>query len=175
MQNSSAERDFGAYNSAQQGRPVRPLAKRAVDAWAAPVETAAGAAVELGSGVGIEAAYLADAGFRVHSYDVDPGVEEAMRALAESHPIQHRTVRLEELTALPDADLILSCATLSFVPRAGFAVVWQLLRDALRPGGVLAVDLFGQRDDWAGRRLLPRSHRAGRPPHGPGRPCSRRA
>jgi len=150
MENSSADRDFGAYNIAQQGRPVRPLAKRAVEARSAPVEAAACVAVELGSGVGIEAAYLANAGFRVHSYDVDPGVEEAMRALAESHPIQHRTVRLEELTELPDADVILSCATLPFVPRAGFADLWQLIRDALRRGGVLAVDLFGQRDDWAG-------------------------
>lgn len=150
MESSSADRDFAAYNIAQQGRPVRPLAKRAVEAWSAPGETAACVAVELGSGVGIEAAYLASAGFRVHSYDLDPGVEEAMRALAESHSIQHRTVRLEELTELPDADLVLSCATLSFVPRVGFAELWQVVRNSLRPGGVLAVDLFGQRDDWAG-------------------------
>lgn len=150
MQSKSADRDFGAYNIAQQGRPVRPLATRAVGAWSAFDQMAEPLALELGAGIGIEAAHLAASGFRVHTYDVDPGVEGAMLALAESHPIRHRTVRLEELTELPEADLILSCATLSFVPREGFADLWQLLRNSLRPGGVLAVDLFGRRDDWAG-------------------------
>ena len=150
MQSRSADRDFAAYNIAQRGRPVRPLATRAVGAWSASDQVAAPVALELGAGIGIEAAHLASEGFRVHTYDVDPGVEDAMLALAESHPIRHRTVRLEELTVLPSADLILSCATLSFVPRADFAGLWQLLRNSLRPGGVLAVDLFGQRDDWAG-------------------------
>lgn len=150
MQNSSADRDFAAYNIAQQGRPVRPLAKRAVELCSARRDRGARVAVELGSGLGVEAEYLAAEGFHVSTYDVDPGVEAVMLALAESHLVRHRTARLEELTELPDADLILSCATLSFVPDVSFARLWQLVRDALRPRGVLAVDLFGQQDEWAG-------------------------
>lgn len=149
MQHQSTDRDFAAYNAAQQGRPVRPLARRAVRA-AQTLSTPVPVAVELGCGVGIEAAHLAAAGFRVWTYDADPSAETPMQALAENYPIHHRTVRLEELTALPDADLILSCATLSFVPRAAFENLWHLMRASLRPGGVLAIDLFGERDDWAG-------------------------
>lgn len=35
MQRRTEDRDFSAYNAAQQGRPVRPLAVRAVDAGTA--------------------------------------------------------------------------------------------------------------------------------------------
>lgn len=63
--------------------------------------------------------------------------------------MQHETLDLASITALPATDLILACATLPFVPRAHFDGLWQAMRDALRPGGVLAVDLFGDRDDWA--------------------------
>jgi trans-aconitate methyltransferase len=57
---------------------------------------------------------------------------------------------LETLEELPAADLVLSCATLPFVRREAFAPLWALIRASLQPGGVLAADLFGERDDWAG-------------------------
>ena len=100
LQHQSTDRDFAAYNAAQQGRPVRPLAQQAVQA-AQPVASPAPVAVELGCGVGIEAAHRAAAGFRVWTWDADPSAETPMQALAENHPIHHRTVRLEGLTALP--------------------------------------------------------------------------
>lgn len=107
-------------------------------------------AIELGCGRGIESRYLAENGFTVHAYDVDPSVASAMAELAAELPVQHATVDLAEITALPSADLILACAALPFVPRASFDDLWRVLGNALRPGGILAVDLFGDRDDWAG-------------------------
>lgn len=153
MQQRSADRDFSAYNQAQRGRPVRPLARRAVDAArAVPARDrpAPAVAVELGSGAGIEARFLADSGFRVHALDADASVEPQLVELAESHGITAVIADLETLTALPAADLVLSCATLPFVRREAFEPLWTLIRGSLRPGGVLAVDLFGEKDDWAG-------------------------
>jgi len=152
MRSNSADRDFAPYNAAQEGRDVRPLARAAIDA-ARPAGDAAGTgrvAIELGCGRGIETRHLAESGYAVHAYDVDPSVVPAMAELAAELPVQHETLDLASITALPATDLILSCATLPFVPRRHFEGLWQAMRDALRPGGVLAVDLFGDRDDWAG-------------------------
>lgn len=174
MKASSSDRNFTQYNAAQEGRDVRPLARAAVAAarptgdatpksvpgptdvprpTGARSTDAVGArrvAIELGCGRGIETRYLAESGYTVHAYDMDLSVVPEMDALAADLPVKHTTVDLAEITVLPSADLILACATLPFVPRASFNRLWQAMRDALRPGGILAVDLFGDRDDWAG-------------------------
>lgn len=146
MQSRSADRDFAGYNAAQSTRQVRPLARRAL----ALLQEGSGEAVELGSGAGIEARFLAENGLSVHTYDADPSVAPAMVELARTLPIMHTTVDLSTLRSLPAADLVLSCATLSFVPRTSFRALWCLALEALRPGGMLAVDVFGDRDGWAG-------------------------
>lgn len=161
MQRRSTERDFSGYNAAQAERPVRPLARAAVSLAleghraAGQVPGALGSApapvaLELGSGAGVEARFLAENGFQVHSYDVDPSVASTFVELARSLPISHKTTDLAQVEAFPAADLVISCATLPFVRRDAFPVLWNRIRDALRPGGILAVDLFGDRDDWAG-------------------------
>lgn len=106
--------------------------------------------MELGCGIGIEARYLAEHGYEVWTYDTDPSVEPTLRDLGSRYPLHHTTTMLESIARLPAADLLLSCATLSLVPRAGFDHLWHAIARAVRPGGVLAIDLFGERDDWAG-------------------------
>ena len=111
MQPRSDDRDF-AYNAAQRGRPVRPLARRAVDALpgVAPGEAGQRAvspvAIELGSGAGIEARFLAESGFHVHALDGDPSVRPHLEALRESHRIAPVIADLETLDALPAACLL---------------------------------------------------------------------
>ena len=150
MQQRSVDRDFSAYNRDQRGRPVRPLARRAAEEVLATEHAAAPVAVELGSGAGIEARFLAESGFEVHAIDADPSVEAVLGELGTSHGVRAVLAELETVEELPAAELILSCATLPFVRREAFAALWETVRAALRPGGVLAVDLFGERDDWAG-------------------------
>lgn len=158
MQRSSTDRDFSGYNAAQAQRRVRPLAVAAVDAARPPAGGPPGTAVELGCGRGVEARFLAENGYTVHAYDVDPSVSGALAALAAELPVLPETVDIAEITSLPDADLLLSCASLPFIPRTAFDRLWSLMTGALLPGGVLAVDLFGENDDWAGTdgTFLPR-------------------
>jgi len=140
--------DWTPYNRAQTGRSVRALALTALQ-LAGP--GAGRSAVELGSGAGIEARELARHGWRVHTFDADPDSEVAMREAApEITTVEHTVCRLEELSHVPANDLTLACVSLPFLPRESFDAVWRLAVDALRPGGVLAVDLFGVRDGWAG-------------------------
>ncbi|MGP5374795.1 class I SAM-dependent methyltransferase [Brachybacterium alimentarium] len=151
MQRRSSNRDFSAYNVAQQARPVRPLARRAAELAAECSRTDGPAtAVELGCGIGVEARFLAESGFTVHTVDRDASVERPMAALSAQLPIHHTSVDLAQLRELPPADLLLSCATLPFVPQPAFGALWSRMRAALRPCGILAVDLFGDRDGWAG-------------------------
>ena len=160
MPRRSPERDFSGYNAAQAERPVRPLARAAVSlALAGPraagqvpgalAALAPRVAVELGSGAGVEARFLAENGFEVHSYDADPSVADAYAELARSLPISHTTADLAQIETFPAVDLVLSCATLPFVRRDEFPALWRRILDSLRLGGILAVDLFGDRDDWA--------------------------
>lgn len=149
MQHSSADRDFSEYNAAQAARPVRPLALAALAA-AEGTGTSGRTAIELGCGIGVEARFLAENGCTVHAYDVDPSVAPALDALAAELPVHPEIIDLTRIAALPEADLVLSCAALPFLPRDGFDRLWSALTAALRPEGILAVDLFGDLDDWAG-------------------------
>ena len=150
MQTSAADRDFSGYNSAQQGRAVRSLAIAAVDAASRDESPVPPVAVDLGCGRGIESRYLAEHGFTVHAIDVDPSMRPVLAALGAELPVLPAITDLSTISSLPDCDLLLACAALPFVPRRAFDALWDIMLAALRPGGILAVDLFGDRDDWAG-------------------------
>lgn len=130
------------YNAAQRTRAVRPLARTAAE-LAGPASGRT--AVELGCGIGREATFLADLGWQVRTFDADPSVS----AHLTGRGIHHVEARLEDLDDLPDCGLLLACAALPFVPRDRFPRLWDACLRALQPGGVLAVDLFGDRDGWA--------------------------
>lgn len=149
MQHSSAERDFSEYNAAQAERSVRPLAVAAVGAVGQAGGDTRRTAIDLGCGLGIEARFLAENGYEVHAYDVDPSVVPALEMLAAELPVHPRVSDLAEISDLPGADLVLACASLPFLPGDSFDGLWSTLVTALRPRGILAVDLFGVHDDWA--------------------------
>ncbi|MFG0251484.1 MAG: class I SAM-dependent methyltransferase, partial [Phycisphaerales bacterium JB038] len=46
-------------------------------------------------------------------------------------------------------DAVYSGFSLPFCPESEFEDIWWRLRDSLKPGGVLAFQLFGDRDGWA--------------------------
>lgn len=148
----SASSDWSAYNAAQSRRErVRPLTLAALEALAAGGRDPHGLhALELGSGSGVEARHLLAHGMSVDTVDADPSVAAGMAELARDGRLRHRTARIEEVDSLPAADLVLANASLPFVPRAAFPAVWARIRAALSPGGVVAVDLFGEHDEWAG-------------------------
>ncbi|OCG74195.1 class I SAM-dependent methyltransferase [Microbacterium sediminis] len=136
------EADWPAYYRRVAGRAVRPFAVRAAAA------TSPGFAVDLGCGDGTESQWLVEQGWRVLAVDRE---EEAIRR------VTHRTagraaVECADLANYtpPAADLVLACAALPFIPPDRFDDAWARIRGAVRPGGILAVELFGDRDSWAG-------------------------
>lgn len=76
-------------------------------------------------------------------------MDDTMAELSRDLSIRHHTTPLEDIEDLPPCHLILSCVALPFLSRPQFDTLWNIMVKRLAPGGVLAVDLFGDRDQWA--------------------------
>jgi len=134
---------WSAYNEAQVGREPRALCR---DVLARAGEGRGRLAVDLGAGAAVETTAMLAAGWRVLAVDSDAGLAERFGEVAD---LEVRVAAFEDVD-LPQADLVHAGYALPFVGPEDFPRVWQEVRAALAPGAWLAVDLFGDRDDWAG-------------------------
>lgn len=137
------------YNAAQATRAVRPLCLNAM-ACAGPGDGRR--AIDLGCGAGKETLALLNGGWHVLAVDSLPDTRERLLTLAPPAQAGRLSVEIrpfEDVTGLPDAGLILASYSLPFIHPRNFGRVWQMLRDSLGSGGVIAVNLFGERDSWA--------------------------
>jgi len=128
-----------------------------------PVRARGGTVLELGCGSGLLTRYLLDAGHRVIATDASPAMLDLARETAPEADVRRLTLPDDPL---PEADAVVSIGhVLSYLPDAA-ALERALVAAcaALRPGGVLALDLCdlrygavrdGERpigwatDDWA--------------------------
>ena len=143
--------DWNDFYRITDGREVRPLFLKGMtavrDAGLAP-----GQAIDVGFGDGTETLALLGAGWRVTAIDPTPSAAALLR---EKVP-PDASDRLEIVTSgvddadLPVFDFLYAGYALSFVHPSRFAGAWATIRARMRPGGVLAVNVFGVRDTWAG-------------------------
>ena len=121
-----------------------------------PVRERGGLVLELGCGSGLLTRYLLDAGHRVVATDASPAMLDLARETAAGAELRLLTLPDDPL---PEADAIVGVGhVLNYLPDAaaierGLAAIGR----ALRPGGVLAIDLCDL--EWA-------RERAGAPPRG---------
>ena len=140
------ERDWSSYNSAQTGRRPRALLDAALGVTGGGHERVA---VELGCGRGIEARALAEAGWVVYTFDRDPSVKDALEEIGRTFPVFHAQADIGRIRSFPSCDLLFSSAALPYVLPESFDEVWNAAVASIAPNGVLAVDLFGDRDEWS--------------------------
>lgn len=142
--------DWAAYYRHTSGREPRPLFAKGMAALSV-AGVRPGGAVEIGFGDGTETLGLLRAGWHVTAVDPTPVAADALRAAVPAAD----AARLEIVTApaesadLPPFDLLYAGYALSFINRAAFRRFWTHVRDRLRPGGFLIVNIFGVRDTWA--------------------------
>ena len=106
-----------------------------------PVRDRRGLVVELGCGSGLLTRHLLDAGHRVVATDASPAMLELARAGAPDAE-DVRQVRLPD-DPIPDADAIVSVGhALNYLPdQAAIDRAFVAIARALRPGGLLAIDV----------------------------------
>ena len=146
------EQDWAAYYRYTFGREPRPLFLHGLEALAA-AGVGPGTAVDVGSGDGTETMRLLDAGWRVVAIDSAPAAAEVLapRVPDDAHDrLEIRTEPADEVD-LPPFDLLYSAYVLSYLPPDAFARLWAHAREALRPGGFIVVNIFGDRHEWAGK------------------------
>ena len=149
MESLAGSKTWTDYNAAQAKRSVRPLCLDAM-AFAGPGHGRQ--AIDLGCGAGKETLALLNDGWRVHAVDSLPGTRERLLAilpLAMDGRLSVNTKPFEDIRGIPEADLIFASYSLPFIHPDRFGTFWRMLRASLRPSGVIAVNLFGERDSWA--------------------------
>ncbi len=140
--------DWAAFHAATAGRPTRPLFD---EAWAI-VGGQPGRAIELGFGDGTEAAFMSRQGWSVRAIDAEPSAAQRLLGLldrAEGERLEIVTARLEDVE-LPPADFVYAGYSLPFCRPDRFVALWRRILEAIRPRGVVAGELFGDHDSWAG-------------------------
>ncbi len=155
------EPDWAAYYRYTLGREPRPLFLRGKEAMAAS-GVPPGTAVDVGFGDGTETMALLEAGWRVVAIDNAPAAAEVLLPRVPAAARDRLTVAGEPAgnVELPPLDLLYSAYVLSYLAPDAFARLWARTRAALRPGGFIVVNLFGDRHAWAsepGTTFLPRA------------------
>lgn len=148
-------RDWPGYFKAVAGKEPRETLVKALEIIEKP-----GFAIDLGCGEGRDAVELLARGWRVQAID---GHDMATN-LTLHHPrlpkdaADRLDVKLAEMEAvdLPPCDLLNASFSLPFCRPEAFDDLWERIHASIRPGGVFAGQLFGDRDTWA--TLPDRSH-----------------
>jgi SAM-dependent methyltransferase len=150
-------RNWKGYYRWIAARPPRELLLRTLDHidWEGRRRTKR-LAIDLGFGSGTDTIELLRRGWRVLAVDQE---EAAARFLEKRLPARNRAsvttlVAPLEGLELPSCDLIYASYSLPFCSPAAFPVLWASIRAALVPGGHFAGQLFGDRDEWAGHRVM---------------------
>lgn len=147
MAHSFADNFSGWYDYAERykDRPPRPLLTRAVAHVARR-----GTALDLGSGGLNDTRFLLDESFDVTALDGEP----IAQAVADTLPPDRfrYVISSFESFAFPAAafDLVSAQYALPFVRPDHYDRVFAAARNALRPGGIITGQFFGDRDDWVG-------------------------
>jgi SAM-dependent methyltransferase len=106
-----------------------------------PVQESNGLVAELGCGSGLLTRYLVDAGHRVIATDASPAMLELAREVVPDAEAIHHLVMPDD--PIPEADAIVSIGhPISYLPdEAAVNRALVAMARALRPGGVLAIDV----------------------------------
>jgi len=139
------------FFEATKDREPRETVVEALEYVSAP-----GKALDLGCGCGNDSLAMLKHGLTVTAID---GQEEAVRRTVEKAERNGFGERLNAMVSRfedfelggEEYDLIYSGFALPFCSQDYFPVFWELLLKALKPGGILAGQLFGDRDEWGSK------------------------
>jgi len=152
MSKSDSE-SWASYYRKTSARPPRETLLFALDAFDAELgPDDRRLAVDLGCGNGRDTIELVRRGWHVLAIDAEQAAIDALTArkdLPEGARIDTLAARFEAVE-LPECDLVNSGFALPLVAPANFPDLWDGMLAALRPGGRISCQLYGDRDSWVG-------------------------
>ena len=149
--------DWVGYYRWTAGRPPRELLLRALDhvSWEKKPHGRR-TAIDLGCGSGNDSLELLRRGWHVLSIDQQPSALEFLSRRTPARWAKRLTLLVAPMEglSLPRADMVYASFSLPFCAPDRFAALWKGIRRSLAPGGHFAGQLFGDRDEWFGKRPL---------------------
>jgi trans-aconitate methyltransferase len=140
-----------AYYDAVATQPPRDTLLKALALFdGGPLEH--GFAIDLGCGSGIDTIELLRRGWRVLAIDREAEAIQRVRSAVPasgSADLETRVAAFEDLTTLPECNLVNASFSLPFCSPNHFGTLWAAITSALLPRGRIAGTLFGERDSWA--------------------------
>jgi SAM-dependent methyltransferase len=141
--------NWTSFYDAVSGRPPHDTVLSALDAFGEP-----GFAVDLGCGDGRDTVELLRRGWRVLAIDAQREAIERLLGRVGDQPALEVLVAPFDLAEWPEADLVNAGFSLPFCPPEHFDTVWRRIVASIRPGGRFSGQLFGERDEWVGQRVI---------------------
>ncbi|MBS1957301.1 MAG: DUF692 family protein [Cyanobacteria bacterium SZAS-4] len=144
---------WSTYYESVAGAPPHQTLVQALqkfdDAGQAP-----GLAIDLGCGAGRDCTMLLKSGWNVFAVD---SCEDALNLILANQWTEEQLNTYAgnmEDAPLPPADLINAGVSLPFCAPEKFAILWQNICDALKPGARFSGHFFGKNDAWSGNASM---------------------
>lgn len=117
--------------------------------------TPPGRALDLGCSTGRDTLELLKRGWSVDAIDIDEDALETLSERAQAYPnLSMQLTEFENLDLPEDTyDLINARYSVPFCHPKKFQYLWKQVTSALKPGGYLTCDFFGDRDSWRNHPL----------------------
>jgi SAM-dependent methyltransferase len=125
----------------------------------APVEQFA---IDLGCGSGADTREMLRRGWTVLAIDREAeGIDRLCMSIPDDqmYRLITRVVAFEQISDLPECDLINASFSLPFCAPACFDALWQCVVRSLRPRGRFAGTLFGAHDSWSATERMMTFHK----------------
>ncbi|MEX1056286.1 MAG: methyltransferase domain-containing protein [Natronospirillum sp.] len=106
-------------------------------------------AVDCGCGTGSDTAFLAQQGYQVHGFDINPDSVAICRDRFSNNALIEVSEASFERFSYPQSGVILANSSLFFAEPAVFDNTWRSITAGLNVGGVFAGDFMGVDDSWA--------------------------
>lgn len=106
-------------------------------------------AVDCGCGTGSDIAYMAEHGYRIHGFDMNPDAVAICQERFSADSLVDVAEASFEHFEYPEAGVIIANSSLFFADPTRFSRTWHTIASSLCVGGVFAGDFMGTEDDWA--------------------------
>lgn len=144
---------WSSYYESVKGAPPHQTLVQALQKFDAAGQQP-GLAIDLGCGAGRDCTMLLQSGWNVFAVD---SCEDALNLILANQWTQEQLNTYAgnmEDAPLPPADLINAGVSLPFCAPEKFAILWQNICDALKPGARFSGHFFGKNDAWAGNASM---------------------